>query len=277
MSAQVSDALADDLRNRLIHDGWAQGSVIKLESVVNDLESTVPGDADLVVIATHTCDLLHPQYSMEPDVELLPASWLATATPNDVGKSFRTFSLEAEGERQGHFQIIQRKPLLIARRSLFESGLLCERQPSARIRRSFAVWLGDRYARPPYPDAFRELLGRKATGKIQKLCGDLKGCTGLFMTLSSWEELPNGPYRVAVILMMRGDATTRDMAAAESAHGQIQELFRTKGIEVSRMDPGVRSEKAVTVDDYRSLTKWHLDYLTTRDSSGEHATPPPRV
>jgi hypothetical protein len=98
---------------------------------------------------------------------------------------------------------------------------------------------------------------------------------GLLLALDTWDELPSGPYRISVHLVMGANSTESELRDASVQHGKIEALFDVERIEVDSSVGGVVSEKDLSLHDYRGLSKWQLDYLTMRDVSGQHVTPAP--
>jgi hypothetical protein len=69
----TSDQLDTDMRKWLAGEGWRQGSLLCIEKYKELLgfSSGYCPEADTLIIATQTCDLLHPSFSTEPEVEVL--------------------------------------------------------------------------------------------------------------------------------------------------------------------------------------------------------------
>jgi hypothetical protein len=278
MTFDSGDVLDDATRQKLADAGWKQGAFLNLAEFKHLLKIPDEYDqlADTLVVATQTCDLLYHSFLTEPEVEVLLAQKAIGSVKSDVGKSFRTFGLEIDGDLQSHIQVLSRKIYSLDRRILFQIGRLLPTRPTTRSTAHFAGWLASRYNRPAYPDAFLAFTTKgKNADKIKTACEKLPSCTGLFLTLDNWDELPSGPYKVSVHLVMSANSTTIQLQEASVQHGRIEALFDVEGIEIDSSVGGVFSEKDLSLHDYRGLSKWQLDYLTIRDVSGQHVNPAP--
>jgi hypothetical protein len=278
MTFDSGDVLDDATRQALANAGWGQGVFLHLEEFKHLLKvpDTYIELADTLVVATQTCDFLYHSFLIEPEVEVLLAHKATGSVKSDVGKSFRTFGMEIDGNLQSHIQVLSRKIYSLDRRLVFESGVLLNSRPTPRSTTHFANWLASRYNRPAYPDAFLALTTKgKNADKIKTACEKLPSCTGLFLTLDNWDELPSGPYKISVHLVMSANSTTFQLQEASVQHLKIEALFDVEGIEVDSSVGGVFSEKDLSLHDYRGLSKWQLDYLTSRDVSGQHVNPAP--
>jgi hypothetical protein len=278
MTFDSGDTLDEVTRQALATAGWSQGAFLHLAELKHLLK--IPDGhialADTLVVATQTCDLLYPVFSVEPEVEVLLAYKAIGSVKSDVGKSFRTFGIEIEGDSQSHIQVLSRKIYSLSRRTLFEAGQLQSIRPTPRSTTHFANWLAARYNRPAYPDAFLALTNKgKNAEKIKNACDKLTSCMGLFLALDTWDELPRGSYRISVHLLMSAHSTDSELQDASVQHGKIEALFDVEGIEVDSTLGGVVSEKDLSLHDYRGLSKWQLDYLTMRDVSGQHVNSAP--
>jgi hypothetical protein len=122
-------------------------------------------------------------------------------------------------------------------------------------------------------------VNSKIQEKIKKACEKLPTCTGLFLTLDSWDEKPlHEKYTITACLILNVDSTKAQIEEAQSKHGAIEGYFDCcDGIEIAPSGGGVFVENAITLFDYRNLSKWHLDYLTLQDKSGQHVDPAPTV
>lgn len=270
--------LNEALRSKLIFENWRQGSIIEFTTAIKSERGTVLQAGVLAAIVTQTCDLLHSSFEVEKEVEILVGRWDHRPPPRDTGKSFRNYSLGAECEQDGSLTLPTRKVEVLDRSEFFHAAKLFSKQPSSRAQKLFATWLAERYVRPAFPDAFvRSLEPNK--DKIKKALESLAACSGLFLALSPWDELERGQgqYRVGILLLMRANATVEELASAEKAHARLEALFESSMVKVESAEFGVQTEQKLKVAEYRALSKWHLDYLTTRDRSANHSEPPPNT
>jgi len=185
---------------------------------------------------------------------------------------------------------LHRKPRYLQRNEFLRRGAAHCQQPDSRARQIFSRWLGDRYTRPAFPDAFNALLRKdQCAEKIKYAVDKLTKCSGLFFGLNDWTEAPTDSYRVVPVLLMLSTASLEELAAAETAFLKIVGLLGGVGVEVIQESnassdsaaieslAGVKSEDQVSIAAYRQLAKWQLDYLTSRDTTGQHTLPAPAI
>lgn len=263
---------AGDLKRR----GWRQGSVLPPE-LATQLIPTASRD-DLVVVATHDCDLLNPRFDVEPEVELILARPIPAGRKDGRLRNGRNprklhFSIKIRGaEHWFETAILTRRSF--DRRALLSSDPDRERQLGHDNVRTLRLWLGRRYYRVAFPDAFNERT-RAANDRIRKqleAAEDVIDAVYLFMDNDG--ELPPGdPYRIEVRASMRvqvyGDPPSR-LRAQRAVDAVAVALRDCPDIQVD--DAGVYSEEEITIDDLRLLKRWDWDWISLDDPDG--ALPP---
>lgn len=272
------DVLDAELRASRLAEGWAQGHVLTGESVA---EFLVPrardDDASVVVVATQTCDLLLPSLRIEPSVELLLGTLVEGDAPNDIGKSFRSFYLALDDGPSAYASVVLNSRRFVNRAAFIAQAKPTQRQPTIRTRTSFANWLAQRYARPAYPDNLIARLDSSGGGKkVERAMKKLTSCTGVYLVLNTWSESPPADgYRVVIVILLRSECSFDDRKNAALALSNITQAFHASGISVDEVTSRIETEDNLSLADFRTLSKWHLDYLTLRDTTGTHAEPVP--
>ena len=266
----VPEIPPEELEKKL-SEGWQQGTLLSLDSsrVLRSSDATAN---EHLVIATQTCDLLHHSLKLEPTVELLTAEILDEPVPKSAGKSFRSYELALGNCADKHVHIKARPRIEIDRQLLFQEGQKNELQIETRGIRWFSRWLGEKYTRPAFPNAFDHKLARYKS-KIAKAVEKLDSCRGMYLTLSSWSELPDDQtYSVVILLLMRHNSNDAEQQAAETALGKICDLMTKAGHQVEDAETRVILENKISVRDFTRFQKWSLDYISLRNP--EHEEPP---
>lgn len=229
------------------------------------------------IVATQTCDLLHPSSRAEPYVELLHGQVVDGVVPADNGKSFREFSVALDGNAPSFLRVRLHDRAFVAREDFILRAIPFEKQPSFAEQHRFSRWLGERYTRTAYPDAFvyaLKCVDGDGSKRIEKALRPLACCRGLFFALNNWGECDPAIYKVTAVLVLdsRGKLNEQDMTDAEASFGKICAILDEAGFDVTD-SCSVESISELTVEDFILLSKWQLDYLTIRDQSGKHSDP----
>jgi hypothetical protein len=156
--------------------------------------------------------------------------------------------------------------LVVDRRVLLDAGPDGDYPLTPEAIRLIRLWIGKRYNRDAFPDAFETRL-RGAGSKIRRLLtssGDL--LSGIYLQLDSWDELPKEiPYRIGIRATMKvsryEDAPSRRRSSA--LLDQIAAcMAQREGIEV--LDHRLESEVELTIDDLSYVRRWDFDELSIR-------------
>lgn len=257
--------------------GWHQGAVLSAEHVVAVLpyissqSLTADGlDAAWLIVVSQDCDIVHGSFEVEPYAELVVGRIVDAPDPVKMhGRNPRMLHLTGhDGETRMHLSVNVHEKVRI------ERALLCPHAPCAARRVDsddvdvMAEWLAKRYTRAAFPDAFNDRLvpGYKRLDKALKKSGEL--VTGIFLALSSWDELPEGQvYEV----LLRVTSKTADLADAQAEKNLAGLVVRLKDAMnscdgVSVIDAELMSEAQFTLDDLRVFAGWDFDF---RSHSGE--------
>jgi hypothetical protein len=260
---------AGDLKRR----GWRQGSVLTAELASRLIPSVSPGD--LVIVATHDCDLLNPRFDVEPDVELIHAVAIPAGRKDGRLRNGRNprklqFGIRAHGA-ETWFETAIRSRKSFDRKELLDKGPDPARQLGPENVRTLRLWLGRRYYRVAFPDAFNERT-RAANDRIRKhleAAEDVIDAVYLFMDNDG--ELPAGePYRIEVRASMRVQdyadppARLRAQKAIDAVAGALRACP-----DIQLEDANVYSEEEITIDDLRFLKRWDWDWISLDDPDGE--------
>jgi hypothetical protein len=256
---------AGDLKRR----GWRQGSVLPPD-LASQLIPTATRD-DLVIVATHDCDLLNPRFDVEPEVELIHATPIPAGRKDGRlrnGRNPRRLHLSIRTQGGDHWfetAILSRKPF--DRRALLNTGPDPDRQLGRDNVRTLRLWLGRRYYRVAFPDAFNERT-RAANDRVRKqleAAEDVIDAVYLFMEDDG--ELPPGePYRIdlraSMLVQVHADPPSR-LRAQKAVDAVAVALRGCPGIQVD--DAGVFSEDEISLDDLRWLKRWDWDWISLED------------
>src|SRR6266540_14991 len=249
---------AGDLKTR----GWRQGSVLPPD--LASLLMPAASREDLVVVASHDCDLLNPRFDVEPEVELIHARAIPAGRRDgrlQNGRNPRKLQFlirTPNGDQQFEMAILSRKSF--DRRALLESEPDSERQLGRENIRTLRLWLGKRYFRVAFPDAFNERT-RAANDRIRKQLEAAEDVIDALYLLVEDDELPPGePYHVDLRASMRVHAYSDPPSRlrAQKAIDAIAVALRDlPGIQLD--DAGIYSEDEITLDDIRLLKRWDWD------------------
>jgi len=256
---------------------WRQGAFLCAKAIdALGLRVSDELDTTLVIVASHDCDLNHPEAS-EPQVEIIIGKLIAKADGNfTYAKNSRQLHLELEAQTAmwGTFSAL-------GKRSVPKSAL-APYQPREDIRlsidnkKTFKMWLGSRYHRSEFPNAFEDRLRatklhNKINSAIQKHATEI---VGIFFDVDDGEEIERDGEDDAYVLnivLLHSTTPSFDAAkkSAEEAATEIKEGFESKLLEPTQMwkqielaSCDVISEGALTYDYYKSLKKWRYEHIS---------------
>lgn len=258
--------------------GWRQGSVLPAELAERVAAPRFAdwSTDDRAILLSQDCDVVHPSYDVEPDVELIRAT-VSTAKNAIIchGRNPRRLQLETA---VGELLDLSVHDRWVVKRCELESHspdpLLCVEDNSLQV---LVEWIAKRYTRPAFPDAFNDRV-RNATKKVENaLKKSGSHVTGIFLAI-----LPKGEcsadenYQVA----LRVTATTETLAV----QAVELELTRTTqqiagalgacdGIEV--VDHALVSEGLFSLAELRFFRRWDWDYRSHSGEPGGKIAPSP--
>ena len=260
---------------KIKEQGWRQGSVLppSLFDTLRQLGSLGSASGDeCAVIVSQDCDVVHPQYSVEPTVEVMVAVRRQSLDGNlTYTKSPRRLHMEISTD-QGIFvyELSMRERFFIDRRLL--SGV----QPHGSIKlsnsqtRQLAGWLSKRYRRDAFPDEFVNRLRQQPQSEalrklFKKWGGDV---TAVFLLLNTEQDLPpTDLYRITVWATV-----PREEYEQQDKRNRLDEMFQPALEAALSAFPGLEVDGAMVVSDadfsladVRSTRRLDLDDISYRN------------
>jgi hypothetical protein len=240
--------------------GWQQGSVLPAEVVIGIADQVAAQNVSpeglehaWVVVVSQDCDLVHGSYDAEPFVELVIGRPIDEVDAVKMhGRNPRLLHLVGHAGADSvclAFSVHEKVPVL--RDALSDHDPCTLRRIDAGDVDMMAEWLAKRHTRAAFPDAFNDRLipAHKKIDKVLKKSGEF--ITGIFLALSSWDELPiESKYKVILrATAQKGDlkvaGVEKDLAAVVVK--LVQATNTCKGIAV--IDGALVSEAEFTLDD----------------------------
>lgn len=233
-----------------------------------DVELLGLSDADILVVISQSCDVIHCSFDVEPFVELLPLRRIALNDlegNNTFGKNPRVLDLEevTDGEKRA-FRCAIREKIKLPRKYLLG------KHPKGTIGETniqvLADWTARRYTRPAFPDEFNE----RRRPALRKLKSTMKQAsldvTAVYVRLSSYDELPpDEPYKVILIATVLPEVA-EDFTLFERAQKATEEVRKAlnacDGINVVTAE--TRSEDDVSLAERRLLQKFEFEDISLR-------------
>jgi hypothetical protein len=249
----------------ILANGWTQGSFLSA-----DVARSLGLEGDRVegwLVASHPCDVVSRSLGNEPFVDIVPVRLIDAVDG--------TYAFGAN-PRKLHVSIVERafEADLIGRRTLSRE-LLGSVTPAGRLgkkdARTFAQWLGGRYSRPFFPDAFnkRRQPSLKRVNMILKRLGS--NFSGVYIDVADVELPDDEAYIVTLLFTILPEVAVDPSAWADAnkAADQIVALWNDeKGIVVDRHF--VESEDDVPISMLRVYTRIDFDSYTIRgDDTGD--------
>lgn len=236
---------------------------------------------DLWVVVTQDCDLVHPSFEKEPEVELVRLAALSPESKDgnlhwgDNPRVFQFYDPQS-GDDQILFETQIHDRARVHRRYLADSSPDLARTLDPENIKRLCRWISQRYVRAAFPDEFNRRIKQtldKLEDKKLKKKGDV--LSGIYMLLDSDDELTKGEkYGIIVWATMKSgdyEDSEKRRTAQELVDAIEAALSGCDGIEIK--DVHLKSEQQVTLDDLRLLKRWDYDSLSLRRESVEELPP----
>ncbi len=223
----------------------------------------LPPDA-LLLVLTHDCDLVQPDFEKEPFVEFLVLQPIPRTDGNFAHGRHPRFLDFAIGE--GCFRAFCHHRHRRPRICLTACAPLETHPIDDPLSDLVTQWIAKRYTRPAFPDAFNLRLSRdqRAIKRFFQSNGHhfrdiLINCT------PRHDELNDGnPYQLIAWLVLAPDATLSETERQNLTIEFEQLLGGCPGIEIGECR--IVDEGDVSLAHLRYLLPWDFDYLTHRET-----------
>jgi len=252
-----------------IDRSWRQGAVLPAEYLGDErkslrLTSELTEDC-VIVILSHSCDLLSEDLSAEPAIELLVGRRVPPEKQDSTaldGKHVRRYQFTWP-ETAIRYEFSAAEKSIVARKILVGRAAPDKCLPP-EVMSKVAAWAGKRYTRPAFPDAF-ELRRKSAVKKIAKLAErHAELIAHVFVRLNTSRELAECEnYSVRFLVVAKDDAI--DNGPNEK---KVWEFARELEIALSNCE-GILVDETRVISDMkfpiallRVWQKFDFDYLS---------------
>ncbi len=192
-----------DLRETLTKLGWAQGALINGHA----LDPSFPHD--LYLIISQTCDILHKDPGIEPNVELLGLTRLSLAEVRAELKNGRNpreihFELADDGNGSQWLHTSMQDICFLDRKSLQDPNIKANLMVPPAVLTDLIRWRANRYLRPAFPDQFEKVLrhDRKSEKLKRKITREKDLIEQIHVAIDPLDELPPGEDYVIDFLLL---------------------------------------------------------------------------
>ena len=260
---------------------WRQGHVLTDETVDRfALRDAQAPESTVVVVISHDCDLAASP-DKEPEVEVIVGRLIEKADGNFThAKTPRVLHIEfatAEGTKCVE--------LVATRKTRISKGDFADHAPRPQFNLGPAQqsvlqrWLGARYRRAAFPDAFERRLDKSGAdrrlSKILKPVGE--HIRGIFFDVDdgndAQREEPEDTYALAIVLVYTSQPHGHESeAAALKVQEQIEAAFKESFFnknkswrEIELVECMVMSDEALTYAQSLMLKQWRLEHLSLRE------------
>ncbi len=271
-----SDISTLSLGQRLYDAGWCQGALLPLDAVAQIRASTLPVRYQHAVVISQDCNIVRDD--QETSVELaFGYSPTATENVNNLakGRHPRQFLTTLASEQRFVWDVRERAAISKDRLS----AVLGSAAPLGRMLdsdiREFRAWLGRRYSRPAFPDAFNDRIKAASAGieKATKAQAFLS-IRGIYYLITERDEelAADQPYHLRIAFCFEENGTPAPLPAASTEIARfITAVAQCQGIVLG--PTVIVSNERFPV---RWLDAWDCAYFDTR-SFGCPGAAPPRV
>ena len=254
--------------------GWRQGAILSTDVAAMAREEAPPTMearcSDLLIVASHDCDLLNPSIEKEPFVEVLAARQVDVVAPVQAsGRNPRSLQFTVT-DGDGSIAV----SCSAHRRWTVSRGLLVNGSPRFHLpdgeRRLMAEWLAKRYIRAAFPSAFDQRW-RSKLGSWQALLRRWsEWVQGVYLRLSTLAELSDhDPYQCDLIIAVPPHTTSdedwpvRRFAIEGDVEGfwaQFEPRIHCAGVDVMSTDE-------ITLADIEQYQRFDADWISYEDET----------
>jgi hypothetical protein len=236
---------------------------------------------DRWMVISQDCDLLQPDLSKEPFVELIrirPAS--GSHLPPAWGQSPREMQFNDPPGLNGgtRFVCSVHDRVRIDRQYLQNQKPDHDREFNKENVKRICHWISRRYVRAAFPDAFNDRVKPSLdslTDKKSQLNKMSDLLTGVYIRVSEAELEIDEDYEVIIWASMRPqdyEDYDRNTEAQELLGLLESTLGSCRGIEIVECE--LKSEQEITLDHLRTWKRWDFDVLSLRPKKKSDPLPP---
>ena len=259
---------------------WRQGYALTDETVEKfALRDARAPEVTLVVVISHDCDLAASP-DKEPEVELIVGRLIEKADGNFThAKTPRVLHIEFATPDGGKFvELSATRKVRVAKSDFAGHEPRREFQLGPTEQSILQRWLGARYRRAAFPDAFEKRLNESGAStrltKILKPAG--KHICAIFFDVDDGNEVQrieaNDTYALAIVLLYASQPNSRESEAValqvgEQIESAFKELFFNENNswrDIELLECRVMSDEALTYAQSVLLRQWRLEHLSLR-------------
>jgi len=269
-----------EFRDKLMSQGWQQGSIISSESLT-DLPEELSNCPHFLILS-QTCDVLSHNLNSEPTVELLPLKLLPKQKPDkNLANTYNPRRIQFQISIEGNEKWVEssiKDILLYPREKLEHFAPKASVEISPSRLRDLCIWRAARYLRPAFPETFEDALKTKFVSKnseekivfaeFQALVAEHHALLGdLMITLEPEGELADGDfYTVKIIILMKPQlyAVPSNLATVKQVAKDIKTLLKkVDAFDSDSLSCEIFSTAQFTLEQASHYTDWsRYDYLS---------------
>ena len=259
----------------IMRQGWRQGSILGSE-LATQARAVAASDldvrcSDLLIVASHDCDVINPSFEKEPFVELVGARPEPVADrARASGRNPRVLQFRSDyGEGDVVLSCTPHRRWQVRRSLLLPHGprgCLPDRE-----RRLLALWLAKRYVRSGFPNAFDKRWRAKLRRWYKLLQRHSDHLLGVYLRLNSLDELDdNAPYLCHLLMAVPHEARRQAGWAQQRAEiegdveefwGQFRPAIQCAGVDVLGTDE-------ISLADIEPYQRFDADWVSFEDDTG---------
>jgi hypothetical protein len=227
----------------LLYDaGWCQGAILPTAVAVSIRPDTVPEQYQHAILITQDCNIVADNHK-ESRVEIAfgyspPDAENANAVANS--RHPRLFLTTLSSGTRFIWDVRERITVTKIALNMAIGSTPPLGRPIDSDLREFRAWLGRRYSRPAFPDAFNERL-RSASATIDKAIKSdgFRSVLGVFYLIAERDEelLANDPYHLYIIFCFADNGTASPLPqTAIEIERYVRAVAACTGISLMKSD-----------------------------------------
>jgi hypothetical protein len=264
---------------------WRQGHALTDDTVDKfDLRNAQAPEKTFVVVISHDCDIAASP-DKESDIELIVGRQIEKVDGNFThAKTPRVLHIEfttPEGAKL--VELAAAKKTRVVKNDFADQEPRREFQLNPVGQSILQRWLGARYRRAAFPDAFDKRLDESKAGKRLSKILETAGehIPAIFFDVDDGKEVqrnePTDPYTLRIILLHTSQPNLREsetvaLKVREQIESLFKELFFKKNNswrDIELLECMVMSDAALTYVQSTLLKQWRLEHLSLQEDPEE--------
>lgn len=261
------------MRSWLEKNNWLQGCFVDPKDIplLSDLFPFIPEGDFYLLVASQSCDV-SASSEIEDTIEFSIAKTIPTINGNySHNKHPRRLHIKAHQKgtpiTEAYFELIASEKFQLSKNDI---AAIREISPYQNLAldtstiEQYANWLAARYNRPALPTAFEKRLNEQwQKRKREKKSAQLnEHILGIYVDISSFEELETEPYDLSLLLLITFEASNDSTIKKNITELAKEYDTAMKNAGMNVIATHIKTEREISVASFKNYQRFYLDSLS---------------